>query len=248
MLIDTFLYHFGRYVLLLKSAIAKPERFSMYYKETIRQMDAIGVGSVFIVILISMFIGMVTAVQFADQLGDSFIPSYYIGYIVRDITIIEMAPTITCLVLAGKVGSNLAAEIGGMRQKEHIDAMEIMGVNTAAYLIMPKIIAAVVVIPLLVAISAFISIIGGYVATVLPGTLSHTEYVLGLRAFFVQRYVFMMFVKAAVFAFLLTSVSCYLGYYVRGGSIELGEASTNAVVVSNVLILLFDFLIALVLT
>lgn len=248
MLIDTFLYNFGRYVLLLKTAVARPERFSMYYKETVRQMDAIGVGSVFIVILISMFIGMVTAVQFADQLGDSFIPTYYIGYIVRDITIIEMAPTITCLVLAGKVGSNLAAEIGGMRQKEHIDAMEIMGVNTAAYLIMPKLIAAVTVIPLLVAISAFVSIIGGYVATVLPGMLSHTEYVLGLRSYFVPRYVFMMFVKASVFAFLLTSISCYLGYYVKGGSIELGEASTNAVVVSNVLILLFDFIIALLLT
>jgi len=248
MLIDTFLYNFGQYILLLKSAIAKPERFSMYYKETIRQMDAIGVGSVFIVLLISVFIGMVTAVQFADQLGDSFIPSYYIGYIVRDITIIEMAPTITCLVLAGKVGSNLAAEIGGMRQKEHIDAMEIMGVNTAAYLIMPKVIAAVLVIPLLVAISAFVSIIGGYLATVLPGSISHTEYVLGLRSFFVPRYVFIMFVKAGAFAFLLTSVSCYFGYYVKGGSIELGEASTSAVVVSNVLILLFDFIIALLLT
>jgi len=236
-------------VLLLKEAIFnKPERFSMYYKETMRQMDAIGVGSVFIVLLISVFIGMVTAVQFADQLSGSFIPAYYIGYIVRDITIIEMAPTITCLVLAGKVGSNLAAEIGGMRQKEHIDAMEIMGVNTAGYLIAPKLLAAVVVIPMLVAISAFVSIIGGYLATVLPGIISHTEYVLGLRSFFVPRYVFMMFVKAGVFAFILTSVSCYLGYYVRGGSIELGEASTNAVVISNVLILLFDFIIALLLT
>lgn len=220
----------------------------MYYKETVRQMDAIGVGSLFIVLLISVFIGMVTAVQFADQLGDSFIPSYYIGYIVRDITIIEMAPTITCLVLAGKVGSNLAAEIGGMRQKEHIDAMEIMGVNTAAYLIMPKIIAAVIMIPLLVAVSAFVSIIGGYLATVLPGSLSHTEYVLGLRSFFEPSYVRIMFVKACVFAFLLTSISCYYGYYVKGGSIELGEASTSAVVVSNVLILLFDFIIALLLT
>lgn len=249
MLITKFLYSFGEYVLLLKAAVFnKPERFSMYYKETMRQMDAIGVGSVFIVLLISIFIGMVTAVQFADQLSGSFIPPYYIGYIVRDITIIEMAPTITCLVLAGKVGSNLAAEIGGMRQKEHIDAMEVMGVNTAGYLIAPKLLAAVVVIPMLVAISAFVSIIGGYLATVLPGTISHTEYVLGLRSFFVPRYVFMMFVKASVFAFILTSVSCYLGYYVKGGSIELGEASTNAVVVSNVLILLFDFIIALLLT
>ena len=248
MVVDNMLYNLGRYVNLLRDSVARPEKFSMYYKETMRQMDAIGVGSVFIVLLISVFIGMVTAVQFADQLGDSFVPSYYIGYIVRDITIIEMAPTITCLVLAGKVGSNLAAEIGGMRQKEHIDAMEIMGVNTAAYLIMPKIIAAVVVIPMLVAISAFVSIVGGYLSTVVPGSLSHTEYVLGLRSFFVPRYVFMMFVKAAVFAFLLTSVSCYFGYYVKGGSIELGEASTSAVVVSDVLILVFDFLIALLLT
>ncbi|OAV45455.1 ABC transporter permease [Lewinella sp. 4G2] len=248
MFVTSFLEHLGKYFLLLKSAIAKPERFSMYYRETMRQMDAIGVGSLFIVLLISVFIGMVTAVQFADQLGDSFIPSYYIGYIVRDITIIEMAPTITCLVLAGKVGSNLAAEIGGMRQKEHIDAMEIMGVNTAAYLVMPKIIAAVVMIPLLVAISAFVSIIGGYLATVLPGSLSHTEYVLGLRSFFEPKYVRIMFVKAGAFAFLITSVSCYYGYYVKGGSIELGEASTSAVVVSNVLILLFDFIIALLLT
>ena len=248
MVIDNTLYNLGRYVNLLRDAFSRPEKFSMYYKETMRQMDAIGVGSVFIVLLISVFIGMVTAVQFVDQLGDSFVPSYYIGYIVRDITIIEMAPTITCLVLAGKVGSNLAAEIGGMRQKEHIDAMEIMGVNTAAYLIMPKVLAAVVVIPMLVAIAAFVSIVGGYVSTVIPGSLSHTEYVLGLRSFFVSRYVFMMFVKAAVFAFLITSVSCYMGYYAKGGSIELGEASTNAVVISSVLILVFDFLIALILT
>lgn len=248
MLIDTLLYHVGRYVLLLKSAITKPERFSMYYKESLRQMDAIGVGSTFIVILISLFIGAVTAVQFAYQLGDSFVPTYYIGYIVRDIAIIEMAPTITCLVLAGKVGSNIAAEIGGMRQKEHIDAMEIMGVNTSAYLIMPKVVAAIIVIPMLVALAAFISIIGGYLATVLTGEVSHAEYVLGIRSFFVPKNVTIMFVKAVVFAFILTSVSAYQGYYVKGGSIELGQASTNAVVFSDVMILVFDYLLAVILT
>lgn len=220
----------------------------MYYKETLRQMDAIGVGSVFIVFLISLFIGAVTAVQFAYQLGSSFVPNYYIGYIVRDIAIIEMAPTVTCLVLAGKVGSNIAAEIGGMRQKEHIDAMEIMGVNTAAYLILPKVIAAMVVIPMLVAISAFISVIGGYLATVLTGAVSHSEYIQGVRSFFVPNNVTIMFVKATVFAFIITSVSAYQGYYVRGGSIELGQASTNAVVFSDVLILVFDYLLAVILT
>ncbi len=220
----------------------------MYWKETMRQMNDIGVGSLVIVGLISVFIGAVTAVQFAYQLQDSFVPRYYIGYIVRDSTIIELAPTITCLVLAGKVGSNIAAEIGGMRQKEHIDAMEIMGVNTAAYLILPKVIAAMVVIPMLVCLASIISIAGGYVSAVATGLITDVEYVRGVRSFFEPYYVFMMFVKAVVFAYILTSVSCFQGYYVRGGSIELGQASTQAVVYSDILILLADYLIALILT
>ena len=220
----------------------------MYWKEMMRQMNDIGVGSLIIICLISVFIGAVTAVQFAYQLQSSFIPKYYIGYIVRDTTIIEMAPMITCLVLAGKVGSNIAAEIGGMRQKEHIDAMEIMGVNTAAFLITPKILAAIVVIPMLVCIAAFMSISGGYIASVMAGLITASEYVMGLQSFFVPYNVFMMFVKAVVFAFILTSVAAYQGYYVKGGSIELGQASTQAVVYSNILILLSDYIIAMVLT
>lgn len=242
------LFHIGRYFMMIRTSFARPERFSMYWKETMRQMNDIGVGSLVIVGLISIFIGMVTAVQFAYQLQDSFVPKYYIGYIVRDSTIIELAPTITCLVLAGKVGSNMAAEIGGMRQKEHIDAMEIMGVNTAAYLILPKIIAAMFVIPLLVCIAAFVSIIGGYIASVPTGLITDADYVRGLRSFFVEYNVFMMFVKAVVFAYILTTVSCYQGYYVKGGSIELGHASTQAVVFSDILILLADYIIALLLT
>jgi phospholipid/cholesterol/gamma-HCH transport system permease protein len=192
--------------------------------------------------------GAVAAVQFAYQLDGQLIPMWYIGYIVRDLAIIESAPTITCLVLAGKVGSNMAAELGGMRQKEHIDAMEIMGVNTANYLITPKVIAAVTVIPMLVTISASIAILGGYLASVPTGTISAAEYEQGLRAFFNQQNVTMMYVKSVVFAFILTTVSCFQGYYVTGGSIELGKASTNAVVFSNILILLADYIIALLLT
>ena len=220
----------------------------MYWKETMRQMNDIGVGSVIIVGIISVFIGAVTAVQFAYQLQDSFVPRYYIGYIVRDSTIIELAPTISCLVLAGKVGSNIAAEIGGMRQKEHIDAMEIMGVNTANYLILPKVVAAIFVVPLLVCMAAMVSIVGGYLASVPAGLITDAEYVQGVRSFFEPYYVFMMFVKSVVFAFILTTVSAYQGYYVEGGSIELGRASTQAVVYSDILILLSDYVIALVLT
>lgn len=234
--------------MMLGMALTRPEKWRMYYKETVRQMNDIGVGSVIIVALISVFIGAVTAVQFAYQLDGTLVPKYYIGYIVRDGTIIEFAPTIICLVLAGKVGSNMAAEIGGMRQKEHIDAMEIMGVNTAAYLIRPKVIGAVTVIPMLVALGAFISIMGGYLASVPGGIMSNAEYIQGVRSFFDPYNVWLMFVKAVTFAFILTTVSCYQGYYVKGGSIELGQASTNAVVFSDILILLSDYLIAAVLT
>lgn len=230
------------------STISKPEKMSMYWKETARQMNDIGVGSLIIVGLVSIFIGAVTAVQFAYQLQGSSIPPYYIGYIVRDIMIIELAPTFTCLALAGKVGSNMAAEIGGMRQKEQIDALEVMGVDTAAYLILPKIIAAIVVIPMLVTLSAFMGMAGGYLACVVGKLVTITDFMQGLRSFFIPYNVFMMLVKAIVFSFLLTSISCYQGYYVKGGSIELGQASTNSVVMSNIVILLADYVIALLLT
>jgi phospholipid/cholesterol/gamma-HCH transport system permease protein len=243
-----FFSHLGRYLLMLRTAFSKPEKWRMYWIETARQMNDIGVGSVIIVALVSVFVGAVASVQFAYQLNGQLVPRYYIGYIVRDLCIIEMSPTVSCLVLAGKVGSNMAAEIGGMRQKEHIDAMEVMGVNTAAYLIMPKIIGALVMIPLLVALAAFLGILGGYLASVPTELLSHGDFVRGLRSFFIPYNVFIMFVKAFVYAFLLTSISCYQGYHVKGGSVELGQASTNAVVFSDIAILLADYIITIVLT
>jgi len=243
-----YLYHFGRYLSMMRQAFGRPEKFSMYWKETMRQMNDIGVGSLIIVCLISIFIGAVAAVQFAYQLNGQLIPRYYIGYIVRDLAIIELSPTITCLVLAGKVGSNMTAELGGMRQKEHIDAMEVMGVNTAAYLIRPKLIGALVAIPLLVTFSAFVAILGGYLASVPTELITDDEYTQGLRSFFDEYNVFMMYVKAVVFSIILTTVSCYQGYYVEGGSVELGQASTRAVVFSDILILLADYLIAVLLT
>lgn len=243
-----YLYHFGRYLSMMRQAFGRPEKFSMYWKETMRQMNDIGVGSLIIVCLISIFIGAVAAVQFAYQLDGQLIPRYYIGYIVRDLAIIELSPTITCLVLAGKVGSNMTAELGGMRQKEHIDAMEVMGVNTAAYLIRPKLIGALVAIPLLVTFSAFVAILGGYLASVPTELITDDEYTQGLRSFFEEYNVFMMYVKAVVFSIILTTVSCYQGYYVEGGSVELGQASTRAVVFSDILILLADYLIAVLLT
>jgi phospholipid/cholesterol/gamma-HCH transport system permease protein len=247
-MISKLFFHFGSFLIWQPQIYKKPENKSMYYKETLRQMYDIGIGSLPIVFLIAVFIGAVTAVQFYYQMSGTLIPSYYIGYIVRDMTLIELAPTITCLVLAGKVGSNMAAELGGMRQKEHIDAMEIMGVNTSAYLVMPKVIASLLMIPVLVCAAALIGILGAYLASVPAGLFTSAEFVKGVRSFFVPYNVFMMFVKAVVFGYILTNVSCYQGYFVKGGSIELGEASTRAVVYSNILILLADYVIALVLT
>lgn len=241
-------HHFGKFILWKRQMLTKPENMRMYYQETIRQLYDIAIGSLTIVFLISVFIGAVTSVQFAYQMAGTLIPAYYIGYIVRDMTIIELAPTITCLVLAGKVGSNMAAELGGMRQKEHIDAMEIMGVNTSSFLVMPKLIAALIAIPILVALSAILSIVGAYLASVPTGLFSEADFIRGIRSFFVPYNVFMMFVKAFVFAYILVMVSCYQGYHVKGGSIELGEASTRAVVYSDILILFADYIIALVLT
>lgn len=242
-----FLHHFGKFLIWLRQVFSRPENIRMYWLEITRQMNDIGIGSLIIVFLISIFMGAVMAVQISYQLGGQLIPRYYIGYLVRDITILEMAPTITCLVLAGKVGSNMAAEIGGMRQKEHIDAMEIMGVNTAAYLVMPKILASMIVVPILVAVAAFVSIGGAYVASIPTGLFTTAEYVQGIRAFFEPYNLFMMFVKAFVFGFILASVSCYQGYFVKGGSIELGKSSTAAVVYSNIVILIADYLIAVLL-
>jgi len=220
----------------------------MYYKETIRQMYDIGVGSLMIIFVVNIFIGAVTAVQFIYQLQGTMIPRYYIGYIVRDMAIIELAVTFTSIILAGKVGSNIASEIGGMRQKEHIDAMEIMGVNTSSYLVLPKLIAALIVIPILVSVAAIVSISGGYFATVAEGSFSNEEFIKGIRSFFNKQNVVMMYVKSFVFAYILSSIACYQGYFVKGGSIELGQASTRAVVYGIIVILIADYIIAVLLT
>ena len=239
----------GKYLILLGRIFSRPERFSMYYKETMRQMNSIGVGSLSIVALISFFIGAVTAVQTAFQLiGSSLIPQYYVGYIVRDSMLLELAPTISALVLAGKVGSNLASELGTMRISEQIDALEIMGINTPSYLIGPKIIAAMITIPMLVIISGGLGMFGGYAAVASSEKLQVAFYLKGLGSFFNPYYINIMLIKSVVFAFILTSISCYHGYYVKGGALEIGVASTRAVVASSVAILVADYILAFILT
>ncbi len=234
----------GRYILLLKAVFRKPEKWNIYRKEIFKEMNSIGVGSIGIISIISVFLGMVTTVQTAFQLVSDLIPKSIIGSIVRDSTILELSPTISAIVLAGKVGSSVASQIGTMRVTEQIDALEIMGINSPGYLILPKITGAVTMIPLLVIISAGLSIFGGFLAGTLSGAVSATDYLLGLSTDFIPFTVVVCMVKAIVFAFIITSVSAYQGFYTDGGALEVGISSTRAVVVSCISILCADYVIA----
>jgi len=239
-----FLSTFGRYLLMLKGMFSKPENGKMYWKEFMHQCSDIGIGSLGIVVIISIFMGAVSALQTAYQLTTPVIPRSTIAQIVRDTVILEFAPTLVCIVLAGVVGSKIASELGNMRVSEQIDAIEIMGVNTKSYLIAPKILASLVVIPMLVILSAVLGIWGGRLAGQFSGILSTTLYDRGLLENFMPYNVTFALIKAYTFAFLISSVSSYFGYYVKGGALEIGRASTKSVVASCVLILFSDYLLA----
>lgn len=234
----------GRYLLLLSSLFRNRERFSVYVRLVLDEAVLIGIDSIFIVVIVSSFIGAVTAVQTAYNLVSPLVPLYIIGTIVRDMTILELAPTIISVVLAGKVGSNIAGGLGTMRITEQIDALEVMGINSASYLILPKIVAAVITFPLLVIIAAFLSIYGGYIAGVFTGALTEKEYIYGIRNDFQPFNVTFAMIKALVFAFLISSISSYQGYYTRGGALEVGQSSTQAVTNSCIAVLCADYLLA----
>lgn len=240
-------YHFGRYVLLLKMALKKPQKFRIYWDELLKEMVIIGVGSLGIIALISVFIGAVTAVQTAYHLKIGYIPKYMIGTFTRNSTIMELSPTVSSLILAGTVGSSVASQIGTMRVTEQIDALEIMGVNTPGYLVLPKIIAGVITIPMLVIIAAVLSITGGMVACSLSGLVSTYDFILGVKSSFDTFLITIFLIKSAVFAFIITSVSSYQGFYASGGAREVGFASTKAVIYSCILIVCADYIIAQVL-
>jgi phospholipid/cholesterol/gamma-HCH transport system permease protein len=235
---------FGKYVLFMASLFINRERFKVYIGLVIDECMSIGINSVFIVTIISTFIGAVSAIQTAYNLISPLIPLYIIGQIVRDMTVLELAPTITCIVLAGKVGSNIAGQLGTMRITEQIDALEVMGINSISYLVLPKVLGALITIPMLVSLAGFLSIFGGYLAGTLTGQLTEVEYIRGIRADFNAFSVSFAMLKAFVFAFLISSISAFKGYYTEGGALEVGQASTQAVTSSCIAILCADFLLA----
>ena len=239
-----FFTEFGRYLLLMKGMFSRPENGRMYWKEFMHQCSEIGIGSLGIVVIISFFMGAVSALQTAYQLTSPVIPKSTIAQIVRDTVILEFAPTLVCIVLAGVVGSKIASELGNMRVSEQIDALEIMGINTKTYLVLPKIMAALMMIPLLIVISMGLGIFGGRVAGVASGILSANVYDRGLLENFVSYNVFFALVKGYTFSFIISSIPAFYGYHVQGGALEIGRASTKAVVVSCVAILFADYILA----
>jgi phospholipid/cholesterol/gamma-HCH transport system permease protein len=239
-----FFTHFGRYILMLKGMFSKPENAKLYWKEFMHQCSEVGIGSLGIVSIISVFMGAVSAVQTAYQLVSPLISKSTIAQIVRDTVILEFAPTLVCIVLAGVVGSKIASELGNMRVSEQIDALEIMGINTKTYLVMPKIAAAITVVPLLVVLAMVLGIYGGRLAGSAANILSTDTYDKGLLENFVPYNVSFALVKAYTFAFIISSIPAYYGYYVKGGSLEIGRSSTTSVVVSCIMILLADYILA----
>ena len=235
--------NFGRYILLLKSVFRKPEKLKIYLKEIAKQMDYVGVGSLGLIAIISTFIGAVMTLQIAFQLVSDFIPKTIIGSVNRDSSILELSPTISAIVLAGKIGSAISSEIGSMRVTEQIDALEIMGINAPGYLILPKIISGITMVPMLVIISMFLSISGGYIGGSVSGAVTPSEYLQGITTDFNPYTIVVALVKAFVFGFIITSVPAYEGFYVRGGALEVSQASTRAVVISCISILVCDYLV-----
>jgi phospholipid/cholesterol/gamma-HCH transport system permease protein len=234
---------FGRYILLLKAVFKRPEQWKIYWKNIAHEMVYIGVNSIYLIGIISVFVGAVMTLQIAFQLQSDLIPKTIIGSVNRDSAILELSPTISALVLAGKIGSSISSEIGTMRVTEQIDALEIMGINTPGYLILPKIIAGVSMIPLLVIISIALNIIGGYIGGTFSGAITGADYYRGITEGFNPYTIVVSLTKAFVFGFIITSVAAYQGFYVKGSALEVGRASTSTVVISCISILCADYVI-----
>ncbi len=240
MFILTFLRTLGRYLQLMGRTFSRPERWRMFLRSYLQEMAALGVDSIGIVLLISFFIGAVICIQIKLNIQSAWMPLWVSGYVTREIMLLEFSSSIMCLILSGKVGSNIASELGTMRTSQQIDALEIMGVNSASYLILPKIAGLVTMIPLLVIFSTVSGFVGAYATAYVAHIITPTDLTAGLQHDFTQWFFWMGVIKSLFFAFIISSVSAFFGYTVEGGSVEVGKASTNAVVSSSMLILFSD--------
>lgn len=238
-----FFFHVGRYFTMLSQVFRRPEKHRIYIRQLFHEIDTLGVNSVWIVIIISVFIGGIMTIQFAYSMSNPIYPKTLVGLGTRDTLILEFSSTMLALIMAGKIGSNITSEIGTMRVTEQIDSLEIMGVNPASYLILPKVVAVVFIFPFLFIISVFFGLLGGLVTGPVAGVISIPDYIEGIQWLFYPYYVTFSIIKSFVFGFIVASVPAYFGYYVKGGSLEVGKASTTAVVNTNILILFFDLIL-----
>ena len=234
----------GKYVNFMGSLFTRRETLSTYINLITQECINVGYNSLFIVGIVSLFMGAVTTIQTAFNLVSPFIPDYVISLVVRDMAILELYPTIIAIIFAGKVGSSIAGELGTMRITEQIDALEVMGINASSYLVLPKIIACVIMYPMLVILSIFLILFGGYFAGTITGILSSVDYLYGIRYEFIEFNITFAIIKALVFSFLIASISSYKGFFTTGGSLEVGKASTSAVTNSCIAVLLADYALA----
>ena len=240
MLITNWLTTFGRYLMLMGRTFSRPERMRMFLKQYVKEMAQLGVNSIGIVLLISFFIGAVICIQMKLNIQSPWMPRWVSGYTTREIMLLEFSSSIMCLIVAGKVGSNIASEIGTMRVTQQIDALEIMGVNSACYLILPKIMGMITIMPFLVIFSSAMGILGAYATSYIGHIMPPDDLTLGLQHAFKAWFVWMSIIKSLFFAFIISSVPAFFGYTVEGGSVNVGKASTDAVVSSSALILFSD--------
>lgn len=238
-----FFFHIGRFFVMLKNVFSKPEKHRIYLRQLFYEIENLGVNSVGIVVIISLFIGGIMTIQFAYALANPLYPAALVGLGTRDTLLLEFSSTMLALIMAGKIGSNITSEIGTMRVTEQIDSLEIMGINSASYLILPKIIAVVFIFPFLYILSVFFGLLGGLVTGPIAGVITAPEYIDGIKWLFEPYYITFSIIKSLFFGFLVASVPAYFGYYVQGGALEVGKASTKAVVNTNILILFFDLVL-----
>ncbi|MFQ3332481.1 MAG: phospholipid/cholesterol/gamma-HCH transport system permease protein [Thalassomonas sp.] len=236
------LHHLGLYFSMMKKVISKPEKWSVFRKQLVLEMEKVGINSVSLVIILSFFVGAVVSIQTAFNMSNPLLPSYLVGLASRDSLILEFSPTMISLILAGKVGSSIASEIGSMRVSEQIDALEIMGINSASFLILPKIIATIFFFPFLIIMSMGIGMIGAW-AGGLSADVTTADFMYGLKYEFNSFYITYAMIKTIFFAFIISSVSAYFGYHTKGGAVAVGKAGTSAVVTSSILILLFNYIL-----
>lgn len=234
----------GRYFIFLGTLFTNRESFRTYIRLFFDESVKIGTNSVVLITIVSVFMGAVTTIQTAYNLVSPLIPDYIVALVVRDMVLLELSPTIIAIIFAGKVGSNIAGELGTMRITEQIDALEVMGINSSSYLVLPKLLATLFTYPLLVIFSAFVSLVGGYLATKLTGVITTQDYIFGIQYQLIEFMVLFAMIKAIVFAFLVSTISSFMGYFTTGGALEVGKASTEAVTNSVIAILAADYLLA----